>query len=63
MGSSNQLPFRFEMVYTSNATVGGGSRNRVLVLSEAAFAGGISKLASARFTGEVAGVLADNLPT
>ena len=34
MGSSNQLPFRFKMVYASNATVGEGNRNRVLVLSE-----------------------------
>lgn len=31
MGSSNQLPFRIEKVYASNATVGDGNRNRVLV--------------------------------
>ena len=62
MGSSNQLPCCFEMVYASNATVGACSRNRGLV-SEAAFASGIKKLANAWFTGEVAGVLADTLPT
>jgi hypothetical protein len=43
MGGSNRLPFCIEMVYASNATAGDGSRNRALVLSEAALGSGLAR--------------------
>lgn len=57
---SYQLLFRFETVYASNATVGYGSRNRVMVFCEAAFA---SEKKIGELTGEVTGKVADTFPT